>query len=163
MAPLEDFDPDRDLLLELTLEAPRALVWRCWTEADLMKQWFAPKPFTTPEAEVDLRPGGLCRTVMACPDGMRITNMWTYVAIEPGTRTISANIGPLCGGMLKSSVMTVDLQFADAPGGGTQYRAHVRHWTTADRDAHAAMGFTEGWTQCARQLDALAGTLSIPA
>lgn len=159
MAPLDDFDPDRDLVLTLTLKADRALVWRCWTEPALIREWFAPKPYSTPEAEVDLTPGGLCRVVMQSPAGEKVPSIWAYVAIEPGTRLISANIGEMCGGMLKSCCMTVDLAFADAPGGGTLYRAQVRHWSPADRDAHAAMGFEPGWTQCAMQLDDLAQTL----
>ena len=56
-------DP-RDLKLELTLDAPREKVWRCWTEAELLKQWFAPKPYTTPHAELDVRVGGKTFVVM---------------------------------------------------------------------------------------------------
>lgn len=52
-------DP-RDLKLELTLDAPREKVWRCWTEAELLKQWFAPKPYTTPRAELDVRASWTC-------------------------------------------------------------------------------------------------------
>lgn len=50
-------DNDRELVLDLTLNAPREKVWRCWTEPELMKQWFAPAPWTTPRVEIDLRPG----------------------------------------------------------------------------------------------------------
>ena len=50
---------DRDLVLTRLLQAPRAAVWRCWTEPALLGQWFAPKPWTTPEVSLDLRPGGV--------------------------------------------------------------------------------------------------------
>ncbi len=163
MAPLDDFDPDRDLVLELTLKADRAFVWRGWTDADLMKEWFAPAPFTVPVAEIDLKLGGVGRVEMAGPDGMRIPAMWTYVALEPERRIISSSVGEACGGMLKSPALIMDLEFDDAPGGGTLYRAHVRHWTKADRDTHAEMGFEAGWTMAARQLEALAGTMKAAA
>ena len=41
-------DTERDLVLSMVLDAPRASVYRCWTEAELLKQWFAPKPWSTP-------------------------------------------------------------------------------------------------------------------
>ena len=34
-----------DLVLERTLNAPRDLVWKAWTDPKLLKQWFAPKPY----------------------------------------------------------------------------------------------------------------------
>ncbi len=47
-----------ELVIELILDAPREKVYRCWSEAELLKQWFAPKPWTTPSVVTDLRPGG---------------------------------------------------------------------------------------------------------
>ena len=38
-----------------------------------MKQWFAPLPWTTPQAEMDVRPGGTSLIVMRGPDGTRIS------------------------------------------------------------------------------------------
>ena len=49
---------DRELVLTRLIDAPRDAVYRAWTEPELLKQWFAPKPFTTPVAELDVRPGG---------------------------------------------------------------------------------------------------------
>jgi len=47
---------DLDLVLERTLNAPRDLVWRAWTDPELLKQWFAPKPYLISELEMDLTP-----------------------------------------------------------------------------------------------------------
>ena len=49
---------DRELVLTRLIDAPREKVWRAWTEPELLKRWFAPKPYTTPVAELDVRPGG---------------------------------------------------------------------------------------------------------
>ena len=49
---------ETDLVLERVLDAPRDLVWRAWTDPELMKIWWAPRPYQTPEIEVELRPGG---------------------------------------------------------------------------------------------------------
>jgi len=54
---------DRDLVITRDIAVPRDKLYRCWTEPALIKQWFAPKPWTTPHAETDVRAGG-CQ-----PDG----------------------------------------------------------------------------------------------
>ena len=38
---------DRELVLCRIIDAPREKVYRCWTEPELLKQWFAPKPWIT--------------------------------------------------------------------------------------------------------------------
>ena len=42
-----------DLVLERTLNAPRELVWKAWTDPKLLKQWFAPKPYEISEVEIN--------------------------------------------------------------------------------------------------------------
>ena len=41
-------DAMHELTLTRLIAAPRAAVWRCWTEPELIKQWFTPRPWTTP-------------------------------------------------------------------------------------------------------------------
>jgi len=48
---------------------PREKVFRAWTEPDLLKQWFAPRPWTTSKAELDARPGGANLAMMRGPEG----------------------------------------------------------------------------------------------
>ncbi len=59
----------RNLILTRIIDAPREKVFKAWTDPTLMKQWFAPLPWTTPHVEVDLRPGGSNLVVMRGPDG----------------------------------------------------------------------------------------------
>ena len=49
---------DRELVLTRIIDAPREKLFRAWTDPELLKQWFAPLPYTTPVAELDVRPGG---------------------------------------------------------------------------------------------------------
>jgi uncharacterized protein YndB with AHSA1/START domain len=56
--------------------------------------------------------------------------------------------------------MTAVVTMSDAGNGKTLYRAVALHRNQADRDAHANMGFEEGWGKCAEQLEALAGKLA---
>jgi uncharacterized protein YndB with AHSA1/START domain len=60
-----------------------------------------------------------------------------------------------CGGFPFTAVHT----FADAGEGRTRYTATVLHKDSADAEAHAAMGFDQGWGTCADQLGEVARTL----
>ena len=39
-------------------DAPRALVWKAWTDPKMMAQWFGPRGFTNPVCDLDVRVGG---------------------------------------------------------------------------------------------------------
>ena len=45
---------DRELVLTRIIDAPREKLFMAWTDAELLKQWFAPLPYTTPVAELDV-------------------------------------------------------------------------------------------------------------
>lgn len=150
---------DRELVLTRLLDAPRSAVWRCWTEPGLMKQWFAPKPWTTPSAEVDLRPGGQSSVTMADPEGNEYPNTGVYLEVVEEEKLVftdaySGDWEPVEG----MPFMTVVLTFADEDG-KTRYTARARHWSREKREEHEKMGFHEGWGICADQLEALAKTL----
>jgi uncharacterized protein YndB with AHSA1/START domain len=61
-------DKQIELVIKRTLDAPRALVWRAWTDPEHAKAW-GPKGFTTPVREMEFKPGGVWRAVMISPDG----------------------------------------------------------------------------------------------
>ena len=79
---------DRELVLDRLLDAPRRNVWRCWTEPELITRWFAPAPWTTPRAEVDLRPGGASRVVMASPEGEEFPSNGIYLEVVPNEKLV---------------------------------------------------------------------------
>ena len=58
---------ERTVTLTRLYDAPRELVWRCWTEPKHMAQWWGPKVFTNPVCELDVRPGGRIWIVMRGP------------------------------------------------------------------------------------------------
>ncbi|WP_204278894.1 SRPBCC domain-containing protein, partial [Klebsiella aerogenes] len=68
--------------------SPRDAVYRCWTDPKLVTQWFAPKPWTTPRAEMDVRPGGASLVVMAGPDGAEFPNPGQYLEVVPGRKLV---------------------------------------------------------------------------
>lgn len=62
-------DPSRDLVLERVIDVPPDVVWKAWTTPEHVIEWFAPAPWTKVDCEIDLRPGGIFRTVMRSPGG----------------------------------------------------------------------------------------------
>ena len=145
---------DRELVLTRLINAPRAKVYRAWTDPELLKQWFAPKPYTTPIVEIDVRPGGSAYFVMRGPDGKDLPNHGVYLEVVPNEKLVSTDAYVKAWEPSEKPFMTLILTFEDE-GGKTRYTARVRHWTVADREAHEKMGFHEGWGLCADQLEAL--------
>ena len=145
---------DRELVLTRLINAPRAKVYRAWTDHELLKQWFAPKPYTTPIVEIDVRPGGSAYFVMRGPDGKDLPNRGVYLEVVPNEKLVSTDAYVKAWEPSEKPFMTLILTFEDE-GGKTRYTARVRHWTVADREAHEKMGFHEGWGLCADQLEAL--------
>ena len=133
---------DRDLVLTRIINAPREKVFRAWTEPELLKQWFAPLPWTTPAAEVALRPGGANLIVMRSPDGNDMPNRGVYLEVVKNQRLVFTNAYTKAWEPSDKPFMTVILTFENE-GGKTKYTALVRHWTIADREAHEKIGFTK--------------------
>jgi uncharacterized protein YndB with AHSA1/START domain len=145
---------DRELVLTRLINAPREKVYRAWTEPELLKQWFAPKPYTTPIVEMDVRPGGSAYFVMRGPDGKDLPNRGVYLEVVPNQKLVSTDAYVKAWEPSDKPFMTLILTFEDEAG-KTRYTARVRHWTVADREAHEKMGFHGGWSLCTDQLEAL--------
>jgi len=161
-------DPKLDLVFERIVDVPREHVWQAWTKPEILKKWFTPVPWQTIDCEIDLRPGGIFRTVMRGPEGQEIPNLGTYLEIVPNERLVWTNA--LTAGFRPPSQSMVELAscggfvFTAAislvpHAGGTKYSALVMHGEEAARKKHEDMGFQEGWGVACDQLVAVAKKL----
>ena len=148
-----------ELVLTRILNAPREKVYRCWVEPELIKQWFAPKPWTTPHAELDVRPGGTSLVVMRSPEGQVYPNRGIYLEVIPNEKLVFTDAYTSAWQPSEKPFFTGIVTFEDAGPGRTKYTARALHWTAEARDQHEKMGFYEGWGKCAEQLEQLASSL----
>jgi uncharacterized protein YndB with AHSA1/START domain len=151
---------EHELVLTRLIDAPREKLYRCWTEPALIRQWFAPAPYTTPVAEVDVRVGGANHIVMQGPDGQEIPCPGTYLEVVPNRKLVftDAYTGDWMPKTDGKPFMTAIITFDDEDG-KTRYTARVRHWSAEDKKAHEDMGFHPGWGLCTDQLAALAAKI----
>jgi uncharacterized protein YndB with AHSA1/START domain len=155
-------DPQLDLVLERVVDVPPDRVWAAWTTPEYLKKWFTPAPWQTVECEIDLRPGGVFRTVMRSPEGQDFPILGCYLevieneklvwtaALKPGYRPQSSAAGmPLFTAVI----------LLEPHGSGTKYTAIAIHGDEAAAQQHAKMGFHDGWGKALDQLVTLAKTL----
>ena len=77
------------VVIERTFDAPVDLIWQMWTDPEQFKNWYGPKGFTVPVADMDLSVGGKRLICMASPDGSM--KMWTtgeHKEIVPNERLV---------------------------------------------------------------------------
>ena len=153
-----------DLSFTRVVNVPRALVWRAWTEPELLKPWFCPSPWKTIDCEINLYPGGLFRTTMQSPEGAEFPNAGCYLELVPLEKLVWTNAllpgyrpcKPAPVGAINEAdfLFTAMVELADVAG-GTRYTATVIHADEAGCQKHAAMGFEAGWGAALDQLVAM--------
>lgn len=66
--------------------APVEMVWKVWTDPELVKRWWGPKHFSSPVAKIDFREGGKSIVSMLAPKemgGQEYYSIWVYEKIIP--------------------------------------------------------------------------------
>ena len=83
---------EASVTLTRVFDAPRALVWKAWTDPKMMAQWFGPRGFTNPVCELDVRVGGSLRIVMRGPDGNDYPMKGVFTDVRAPERLVFSNI-----------------------------------------------------------------------
>ena len=147
-----------ELSLTRLIAAPRATLYRCWTEPELIKQWFTPRPWTTPSVEMDVRAGGSSKMIFRGPEGQEFPNNGVFLEVVPNEKLVFTDAFSDAWVPSGKAFMVGTVTFTEE-GGKTRYDAVVRHWNAEDKAQHEKMGFHEGWGKATDQLEALANTL----
>jgi len=151
-------NPDLDLTLERVIRAPRATVWRAWTEPDRFEKWWLPAPTLCRVDRLDVRPGGALVTRMS-DDGLEFAPHLDaiFIVVDDLERIVFTNVIDSAWRPTDPSPvpMTAEITLGDHPD-GTDYRVIVRHGDPAARARHQEIGFADGWGSVTGQLAALA-------
>ena len=144
-------DPRLDLVLERVVDVPPERVWDAWTRPEHVKAWFTPAPWSTVDCEIDLRPGGIFRTVMRSPEGEEHDSAGCYLEIVENERLVWTDaLSP--GWRPAAEPFMTAVILLEPHGEGTKYTAIAIHHDDAARARHEAMGFHEGWGKALDQL-----------
>jgi len=149
---------DEQILITREFAAPKHLVYRAFTEPDLVRQWWTAKRGEMKTCEIDLRVGGKWRYVMETPDGMEVGFHGEYREIEPNERIVSTEIfeGMPEGVAEEASVNTATFTEED---GRTTLEILVQHSNKQFRDMHVESGMEDGLQDALDLLEEVAVSL----
>jgi uncharacterized protein YndB with AHSA1/START domain len=151
-------DPETDLSFTRTINAPRSVLWECWTTPEHIKNFFVPKPHSVDDCEIDLRVGGKFNTTFNV-DGKVMENQGVYLEVVEGKRLVFTDAYSEGWKPAADPFMTAIIEFEDDRNGGTTYTATARHRSSEARKSHEDMGFFDGWGTVATQLEEYATSL----
>jgi uncharacterized protein YndB with AHSA1/START domain len=81
-------DMIEDFVISRTFDAPRDLVWKCFTDPGRMKHWWGPKGFKVIASKMDLRPGGIYHYGLQAPNGQTMWGKFVYREITPQDKIV---------------------------------------------------------------------------
>ncbi len=144
---------EREVTITRIFDAPRALVFRAWTDAAQLAQWWGPKGFTNPVCEIDARVGGALCIHMRAPDGSIYPMKGEIREIVPPERLAFTNIALDEAGNHIIEGFTI-VTFANE-GGKTKLILHTRGSALVEKAVAYLQGMEMGWTMSIDKLQAL--------
>jgi uncharacterized protein YndB with AHSA1/START domain len=149
---------DREVKVTRSFRAPRALVYRAYTEPELVRRWLlGPPGWSMPICEMDVRVGGRFRwRWRSDEDGSEFGFAGTFREVQPPSRLVHTEAydpGSVGGGYPDQDAI-VDVTFEEE-GGVTTMTTLIDFRTKESRDAAVATGMTGGMEQSYQLLDRL--------
>lgn len=148
---------ERTVTLTCVYDAPRELVWRAWTDAKHLAQWFGPKHFTSSVPQLDLRIGGALRIVMHGPGGNDYPMQGVFREVAAPERLTFSNIAVDKDGnhLLEGKTMVI----LEEQGGKTKLTLKTYAKGMVPIAPQMLAGMEAGWSQ---SFDKLVQTLRSP-
>ncbi len=160
-----------DFVTSRLFDAPRDLVWKCFTEPERMKAWFGPKGSVVVASKMDLRIGGAYHGALRDESGRIVWAKFVYREIAAPERLVWVHSFSDEGGGLTRHPLSptwplellTTVTFAEEPGGKTRVtlRWTPLHATPEEQQTFDAAhdGMRGGWSG---SFDRLAEYLAAP-
>jgi uncharacterized protein YndB with AHSA1/START domain len=145
-------DPATDLMLTREINAPRELLYECWTTPEHIKHFFVPRPHKVIACHLDVRVGGASNTTFEV-DGNQMENNGVYLEVIPNEKLVFTDAYTEGWKPAPDPFMTAIILFEDAGNGRTKYTAIARHRNVESCETHKKMGFYDGWGTVVTQLE----------
>jgi PhnB protein len=158
-----NFTVDKDNLtvkVERAFDAPLDLVWSAWTEAEILDQWWAPKPFKAETKSMDFSEGGRWLYAMVGPEGQRHWGLKNFSKIAPRKSFTYQSI--FCDENGKVNPGTTSSTWVNSfveKEGITLVTNDIRCESLAHLEAQIKMGFKEGYAAGLDNLEELLARL----
>jgi uncharacterized protein YndB with AHSA1/START domain len=159
-----------DFVISRTLDAPRHLVWTCFTDPERMKHWWGPKGFKVIASKMDLRPRGSYHYGLQAPSGQAMWGKFVYREIVPLEKLVLINsFSDEKGGTTRHPgnedwpLQTLStFTFEDMPGGKTKFTVRWAPYNATEAEAKAfdsnRNSMTQGWSGTFEQLETYLAT-----
>jgi uncharacterized protein YndB with AHSA1/START domain len=159
-----------DFVITRVFDAPREVLWKCFTEPERMKEWFGPKGSVVVASKMDLRVGGTYHGAMRAANGTVAWAKFVYREIVAPQRLVWVHsFSDEAGGLTRHPMaptwplqMLTTVTFEDAPGGERSGKTKLTlRWSPLDVSAEEQATFDAahdsmrgGWTGSFERLDA---------
>lgn len=154
-----DFSVDREnrkVKLQREFAAPVGKVWAAWTQAALLDQWWAPKPWKTETKSMNFREGGTWFYSMVGPEGERHYSRADYYDIFREERFAARDAFCDEEGNIITEFPGSDWKVEFTPSGDSTFvKVDIQHESLEDLEKIIQMGFREGFTMALENLDRL--------
>jgi uncharacterized protein YndB with AHSA1/START domain len=147
---------NRKVTINREFDAPVELVWKAWTQSELLDQWWAPRPWAAKTKSMQFREGGSWLYMMMGPDGNGMWNIVEFTAIQK-QKSFQATASFCDENGIKNPefpIMYWKNVFRDM-GSETLVEVEISFDKEADMEKIIAMGFEAGFTAALNNLDEL--------
>jgi len=144
---------EREVTITRVFAAPRALVFKAWTDPQHLAQWWGPHGFTTPVCEFDAHVGGALRIHMRGPDGTIYPMHGVIRELVTPERLVFSSVATDAASKPLLEQLTT-ITFVEQ-NGKTTMTMHSRAVAVAEAGVGHLQGMEIGWTQTIDRLEAL--------
>jgi len=146
---------DTEITMQRSFRAPRELVYRAFTEPDLIARWWGQRSSTTIVDKFDARVGGEWRIIQRAQDGTDYAFRGEFLELTPPSKVVQTFEFELMPGHISTDSMTLT-----EVEGGTLVRIDSTFASKEDRDGMLQSGMEAGANESYDRLEELLATMA---